>query len=137
MVAMDPLAGLEELGFTEVPDALASPLSEGPGSSSDDAPDCRGAASAGGGARHKGRHGGAGGDAGAGAGAASVYVSNVGYAVSRAALARLFSRCGDVKRVSVPLDAAGRCVPSGLLCCSCAVVFSCFGVAALIGGSSS
>ncbi|GBF97404.1 hypothetical protein Rsub_09569 [Raphidocelis subcapitata] len=90
MVVMDVLAGLEELGFTEVPDSLASPLSS---------PDhCGGDEDGGRGGR----------GAGSAAEGCSVYVSNLAYAVSRAALARLFSACGDVRRVSIPLDPAGR-----------------------------
>lgn len=95
MVAMDVLAGLEELGFTEVPDVLASPLS-GP-SSPDPSED--------------GRRGGGGGRGSSSSSApegCSVYVSNLAYAVSRAALARLFGSCGDVRRVSIPLDPVGR-----------------------------
>jgi len=95
MVAMDVLAGLEELGFTEVPDVLASPLS-GP-SSPDPSEDGR-----------RGSGGGRGSSSSAPEGC-SVYVSNLAYAVSRAALARLFGSCGDVRRVSIPLDPVGRC----------------------------
>lgn len=98
MVAMDALAGLEELGFVEVPDALASPLSS---------PDRWGGADAGGGGDPRAGRGGAGAGAAAAEGC-SVYVSNLAYAVSRSALARLFAACGDVRRVSIPLDPAGR-----------------------------
>jgi RNA recognition motif-containing protein len=97
MVAIDALAGLglEELGFTEVPDALASPLSSPDHSS--DGPGGRGGGG-GGDAENEGR---------------SVYVSNLAYAVSRAALTRLFSPCGEVRRVSIPLDPVGRCAGRG------------------------
>jgi RNA recognition motif-containing protein len=97
MVAMDALAGLEELGFTEVPDVLASPLSgpSSPGHSSD-------------GSARGGRGGGGGSDGSAEGEGRSVYVSNLAYAVSRATLARLFASCGEVRRVSIPLDPGGR-----------------------------
>lgn len=99
MVAMDPLAGLEELGFTEVPDVLASPLSS-PDNSWEDGR--RSAGSSSGGSTPAPPPGSSASEG------CSVYVSNLAYAVSRAALARLFAPCGDVRRVSIPLDAVGR-----------------------------
>ncbi|KIY91667.1 hypothetical protein MNEG_16297 [Monoraphidium neglectum] len=107
-MVMGALDGLEELGFTEVPDALASPLSgllSSPDTdySSDD------------GSRRRAGTPPAGG-AGAAAEGCSVYVSNLAYAVSRAALARLFAGCGDVRRVSIPLDAVGRSAAARCAC---------------------
>jgi hypothetical protein len=105
---MGPLAGLEELGFTEVPDELASPIS---GLLSSPDTDCSGSDDGGrrGGGGGERRAGSPSGGGGAAAEACSVYVSNLAYAVSRAALVRLFAPCGDVRRVSIPLDPVGRC----------------------------
>ncbi|KAI8475717.1 MAG: hypothetical protein J3K34DRAFT_517145 [Monoraphidium minutum] len=111
-MVMDALAGLEELGFTEVPDALASPsLLSSPDSYSHDCASGGSDDSRGGGRRGTPPAGGWPAGAAGGPPAAegcSVYVSNLAYAVSRAALVRLFAGCGDVRRVSIPLDPAGR-----------------------------